>query len=73
MTVTTITQIPPQIHQRFSRYMLVPWEGIMEDFRKNREKWDKKIPSGHTGRRREFDALCVELQELYERAKITQG
>ncbi len=73
MKINTINSLAPPIIQMFDKFLLVPWDGIMDRYDKLKQKCLRKIPESHIGRRREFDKMSMELNELYGKAKINQG
>lgn len=69
--INTVTNLPPQILQKFNRFMLDPLYGIIMHIKENIVPLaDKKIRPQDIGRRKEFDRLLKQAEEIYERKKI---
>lgn len=71
--IQTITILPPQITTQFDEMLLDPLYGLWKRFEDKIKPLYRKIRSQDVGKRKEFDKLTKEFEELYERKKIEKA
>jgi hypothetical protein len=70
--IQTITILPSQIRTRFDEMLLDPLYGLWKRFEDKIKPLRRKIRFQDVGKRRDFDKLTREFEDLYERKKIEE-
>ena len=68
--ILNVTTLPPPITIPFNRWLLDPVLGCFHDAFALKQKANKKIRPQDVGRRREFDKLLKDVEQMHERYKL---